>query len=88
MWTITSFWAWPTGRRRGLDVLTAILDAANATGTVLLLNAANRRLAVEYYAPPGFAVRPWQEQAKRRWIEPPPGAVHVEAATIKCADVA
>jgi hypothetical protein len=48
-WTITSFWAWSTGRRRGLDVLTAILDVANATGTVLLLNAANRRLAVEYY---------------------------------------
>lgn len=87
-WTITSFWAWPTGRGRGLDVLAAILDAADATGTVILLNAANRRLAAEYYALVGFAVRPGQEQAKRPWIERLPGAVHVEAASIKRADVA
>lgn len=56
-WTITSFRAGPRTRTR-LDVLTAILDAADATGTVLLLNAANRRLAAEYHAPVGFVVRP------------------------------
>lgn len=77
-----------TGRRRGLDVLTAVLDAADATGTVLLLNAANRRLSAVYYAPLGFVVRPGQEQAKRPRTERLPGAVHVEAASIKRADVA
>lgn len=87
-WVITSFWAWPTGRGRGLDVITGVLAAADATGTALLLNAANRRLAAEYYAPLGFAVRPGQEQAKRPWIERLPGAVHAEAASIARADVA
>ena len=77
----------PAGRGRGLDVLTAILDAAPATGTVLLLNAANQRQAAKYFAPVSFVVRPAQEQEKRPWIERPPGAVHVEAASIKRADV-
>ncbi|WP_370337500.1 hypothetical protein [Catenulispora sp. MAP5-51] len=87
-WVITSFWAWPTGHGRGLDVITAVLAAADATGTTLLLDAANRWLAAEYYAPLGFAVRPGQEQAKRPWIERVPGAVHAEAASIARADVA
>ncbi len=87
-WKITSFWAWPTGRGRGLDVITAVLAAADATGTTLLLNAANRRLAAEYYASLGFVVRPGQEQAKRPWIERLPGVVHAEAASITRADAA
>lgn len=87
-WVITSFWAWPTGRGRGIDVITAVLAAADATGTTLLLNAANRWLAVEYYAPLGFAVRAGQELAKRPWIERLPGAVHAEAASITRAAVA
>jgi len=87
-WKITSFWAWPTGRGRGLDVITAVLAAADATGTTLLLNAANRRLAADYYAPLGFVVCPGQEQAKRPWIERVSGVVHAEAASITRADVA
>lgn len=87
-WMITSFWAWPTGHGRGLDVITAVLAAADATGTTLLLNASNRRLAAEYYAPLGFVVRPGQEQAKRPLIERVSGVVHAEAASITRADVA
>jgi hypothetical protein len=87
-WKITSFWAWPTGRGRGRDVITAVVAAADVTGTTLLLNAANRRLAAEYYVPLGFVVRPGQEQAKRPWIERLPGVVHAEAASIMRADVA
>lgn len=88
IWKITSFWAWPMGRRRGLDVITAVVAAADATGTTLLLNAANRQLAVGYYAPLGFVVRPGQEMSKRPWMERLPGAVHAEAESITHAGVA
>lgn len=81
IWKITSFWAWPTGRGRGLDVIVAVVAAADATGTTLLLNAANRRLAAEYYAPLGFVVRSGQEQAKRPLIERVPGVSRAEASS-------
>jgi hypothetical protein len=87
-WTITSFWAWPTGRGRGLDVITAVLAAADATGTTLLLNAANCRLAARYYAPLGFGVRPGQEAAKRPLMVRLPGVVRAEAESITRAGVA
>ncbi|MEY9855104.1 GNAT superfamily N-acetyltransferase [Catenulispora sp. GAS73] len=87
-WKITSFWAWPTGRGRGLGVIAAVLAAADVTGTTLLLNAANRRLAVRYYGPLGFVVRPGQEAAKRPWLERLPGAVRAEADSITRAGVA
>lgn len=87
-WKITSFWAWPTGQGRGLDVLTGVLAAADATETHLSLNAANRRLAAEYYAPLGFVIRPGQERAKRPLMDRLPGGVHAEAAAPARADVA
>jgi hypothetical protein len=79
-WKITSFWAWPTGRGHGRDVLAAVLTAADATGATLVLNAANRWLAAEYYAPLGFVVRPGQEGSRRPWIERRPASACPESA--------
>lgn len=82
-WKITNFWAWPIGHGRGSDVLAAVLAAADATGTTLVLSAANRRLADRYYVPVGFVVRPGQERSKRPWIERRP--VVLSEATLPVA---
>lgn len=84
-WKITDFWASPTGHGRGRDVITAVVAAADATGTTLVLNAANRTLATRYYAPLGFVVRSGQEQSKRPWIERPPDSVSLLTARIDVA---
>jgi hypothetical protein len=68
-WTVTRFWAWPTGRGYGLALLQGVLDAADSTGTVLLLQAGNRKLAAEFYTPLGFVIQAGEEAAKRPWIE-------------------
>ena len=66
---MTRFWAWPTGRGYGLALIQEVLNAADSTETLLLLQAGNRKLATGFYAPLGFVIQAGEEAAKRPWIE-------------------
>lgn len=87
-WTVTRFWAWPRGRGFGLALIREVLDVADATGTVLLLQAGNRWLAAEFYTPLGFVVQAGEETAKRPWIERQPCSVPNRSSPPALAGVA
>jgi hypothetical protein len=89
-WTVTRFWAWPTGCGFGRTLIQEVLIAADSTGTVLLLQAGNRRLAAEFYGPLGFVVQAGEEKAKRPWIErqqPLPSTLPATAQFAGAADI-
>lgn len=64
-WQISSFWAWPTGHGSGHPVISAVVSAADSTGTAVRLRADNRRLARDYYAGLGFEFREGQQDVVR-----------------------
>jgi hypothetical protein len=65
VWMIARFWAWPIGNGHSRTVSTALVEAADRTGSRLVLQAGNQHLAREFYAPLGFAYQPGQERVRR-----------------------
>jgi hypothetical protein len=87
-WTIVRFWAWPTGHGFGRELIGDVVAAADASGSVLQLQAGNRQLADAFYARLGFAIEPGQESARHPWIERVPMRAETESEAAVLAGVA
>lgn len=64
-WLITRYWAWPLGHGHGRVVLSAVLDVADRSGALLVLEAGNPEVAHRIYGPAGFEFQPGQEHKRR-----------------------
>jgi GNAT superfamily N-acetyltransferase len=64
-WYAYDFWAYPMGHGRGRRLMRAAVDAADQSGAVLTLKAANREIAEKIYRPYGFDYERGQHVARR-----------------------